>query len=421
MRSLYGKRIAALAIAAVIGVTSFQSAYASRKTDAQNAKAQAESQLNSVNDDITSISQKQAALQKEIDKLDSELVTLLMNMDILADELTDKEAEIVQADKDLMKAKQEVSTQYDRMKKRIRYMYERGDNSLAEAFLGANSMGDLLNQIAYCNQVYDYDRAQLQEFKKAKKQVANLKSRLEDEKAEMEEMQENYKEQEINLNAMVAEKQDTMKNFGTQLQKARQLAAEYKATIEQQNQIIKSEEEKERAAAAAEAARQAAAAAAAEAARQAAAQQAAQQSQSSSGSSTSSSADSTESSASTAPAVSPSGATGSDVVAYAMQFIGNPYVWGGTSLTNGCDCSGFVQSVYAHFGYYLPRTSYEQEHYGLEVSYSQAQPGDLILYSGHVALYIGNGQIVGAQSSRSGITTTYATYRTILTVRRVIY
>ena len=79
---------------------------------------------------------------------------------------------------------------------------------------------------------------------------------------------------------------------------------------------------------------------------------------------------------------------------YACQFIGNPYVWGGTSLTNGADCSGFVQSVYAHFGISLPRTTWDQEYAGTAVSYDQAAPGDLILYEGHVGIYMGDGQIV---------------------------
>lgn len=107
------------------------------------------------------------------------------------------------------------------------------------------------------------------------------------------------------------------------------------------------------------------------------------------------------------------------VVDYACQFIGNPYVWGGTSLTNGADCSGFVQSVYAHFGVSLPRTSSAQRSAGYEVSYSEAQPGDIICYNGHVGIYVGNGQIVNAQDPAHGIGISPATYTSILTVRRI--
>ena len=88
--------------------------------------------------------------------------------------------------------------------------------------------------------------------------------------------------------------------------------------------------------------------------------------------------------------------SGSSVVDFATQFVGNPYVWGGTSLTGGADCSGFTQSVYANFGVSLPRTSYEQQNAGTEVSYADAQPGDLICYGGHVAIYIGDGKVYEA-------------------------
>lgn len=112
-------------------------------------------------------------------------------------------------------------------------------------------------------------------------------------------------------------------------------------------------------------------------------------------------------------------ASGQEVIDYACQFIGNPYVWGGTSLTDGADCSGFVQSVYAHFGISLPRTSYEQRSAGYEVSYEDAQPGDLILYEGHVGLYIGNDQIVNAMNEDQGIGISSATYTNIVAVRRI--
>ena len=108
------------------------------------------------------------------------------------------------------------------------------------------------------------------------------------------------------------------------------------------------------------------------------------------------------------------------VAEYALQFVGNPYVYGGTSLTNGADCSGFVMSVYANFGVSLPHSSAADRTQGYAVdSLENAQPGDLICYSGHVALYIGNGQIVHASNKRTGIIVSNANYRKILAIRRI--
>lgn len=111
---------------------------------------------------------------------------------------------------------------------------------------------------------------------------------------------------------------------------------------------------------------------------------------------------------------------GQAVIDFACQFIGNPYVWGGTSLTNGADCSGFVQSVYANFGIALPRTTWDMVNVGYEVSYDQALPGDLVLYDGHVGLYMGDGTIVNAMNEAQGIGICTATYAPIITIRRVL-
>ena len=109
------------------------------------------------------------------------------------------------------------------------------------------------------------------------------------------------------------------------------------------------------------------------------------------------------------------------VVDYALQFLGNPYVWGGTSLTNGADCSGFTMSVYAHFGYSLPHYDASQRSCGTAVdSLADALPGDLICYNGHVAIYMGGGRIVHASNPRTGITTGTASYRQIVAIRRII-
>ena len=115
---------------------------------------------------------------------------------------------------------------------------------------------------------------------------------------------------------------------------------------------------------------------------------------------------------------------GKQIAKYACQYIGNPYVYGGTSLTNGADCSGFTYRVFGNFGYSLPRTSTQQQSIGTGVSYGEAQPGDIICYEGHVAIYIGNGMIVHASNSKpypsGGIKVSRAEYKPILTVRRMI-
>lgn len=115
-----------------------------------------------------------------------------------------------------------------------------------------------------------------------------------------------------------------------------------------------------------------------------------------------------------------SDSAGQAVINFACQFIGNPYVWGGTSLTDGADCSGFVQSVYANFGIALPRTTYDMVNVGYAVSYEQAMPGDIVLYDGHVGLYMGDGNIVNAMNEADGIGICSATYAPIVTIRRVL-
>lgn len=197
-------------------------------------------------------------------------------------------------------------------------------------------------------------------------------------------------------------------------------------------------EEEEAAIAEEEARRKAEEEAAAEAARQAEAEAAAKAQQSSSSSTSSSKTTTSNSTASNttsnssqssqastpapAPAPAPSNGNGSSIASFACQFVGNPYVYGGTSLTNGADCSGFVQSVFKNFGYSLPRTAASQAGAGVQVSLSDLQPGDLLFYHGfgHVAIYIGNGQVVHASNAQTGIKISQYNYSNIDKAVRIL-
>ena len=140
---------------------------------------------------------------------------------------------------------------------------------------------------------------------------------------------------------------------------------------------------------------------------------------SASSSSSSSSSESSSSSSSSKTYAAPSGSNGSAVVSYGSQFVGNPYVYGGSSLTNGTDCSGFVMSVYSAFGVSLPHSSSSLRSVGYGVSYDEMQPGDIVCYSGHVGIYAGNGTLLHASNPRTGITYTNVDYKQILAIRRI--
>ena len=401
-KHMWKMRLVAAGLVAILGISCFQSASASALSKAKNKKSEA---LDNANADIENIQSQQQELQSQIDALDADLVNIIMNLDILEGELSEKQTELDNVTAQLAQAQEDEQNQYDAMKKRIVYMYENGDDSYIEALVGATDFSDLLNRLEYAQQIYDYDRNLLTQYQETVQQVADLKSQVETEKAELEEVQQSYQEQQASYESMIAEKQSQMSDFDTQLASAQSLAAQYKATVDEQNEIIRQEQ----------------AAAAAAAAQNNNKGNNTTTANNNNGSNTG--GDSTTGGSTGGGGLNPPFSTsvsGSDVVSYACQFIGNPYVWGGESLTNGADCSGFIKSVYANFGISLPHSSVALQRAGSEVSYENAQPGDIVCYAGHVAIYMGGGQIVHASSPSTGIKTGSATYRSIISVRRVL-
>lgn len=404
-KHMWKMRLVAAGLVAILGISCFQSASASALSKAKNKKSEAQTALGNANADIENIQSQQQELQSQIDALDADLVNIIMNLDILEGELSDKQTELDNVTAQLAQAQEDEQNQYDAMKKRIVYMYENGDDSYIEALVGATDFSDLLNRLEYAQQIYDYDRNLLTQYQETVQQVADLKSQVETEKAELEEVQQSYQEQQASYESMIAEKQSQMSDFDTQLASAQSLAAQYKATVDEQNEIIRQEQ----------------AAAAAAAAQNNNKGNNTTTANNNNGSNTG--GDSTTGGSTGGGGLNPPFSTsvsGSDVVSYACQFIGNPYVWGGESLTNGADCSGFIKSVYANFGISLPHSSVALQRAGSEVSYENAQPGDIVCYAGHVAIYMGGGQIVHASSPSTGIKTGSATYRSIISVRRVL-
>ncbi|MCI9416369.1 MAG: hydrolase [Eubacterium sp.] len=412
----------AVILVSALTVAHFQAVGASTMNKAKNEKKKAEEELNQANQKIEDIERQQSALQSEIDQKDAELVNLLVNIGILEDELTNKNTQLEQVTAELSEAEETEKEQYASMKKRIQFMYERGDTAMIDALLGSADMSDFLNRVEYVSDIYEYDRNLLTQYQITVRQVADLKTTVETEKAELEDMQEEYALQQSSLESVLAQKRSQMGNYDNQLASAQAAADKYKSTIDAQNRIIKEEERRQREA---EEAARAAEARAREEANQKKANSNSQSnsgtdsSENSSGGGSGSSGNDGNSGGGANPGYS-TGVSGSDVVNYACQFVGNPYVWGGTSLTNGADCSGFVMSVFANFGISLPHSSAALQGCGKAVSYANAQPGDLICYSGHVGIYMGGGQIVHAQSTAVGITKSSATYRTIVAVRRVL-
>jgi len=340
---------------------------------------------------IDAMTGEQEVLFEQIDDLNAEIINVMAEIEYLKGEIAIKGKEIAAKQVEYVKAKEVQKEQEIAMAQRIKLSYEAKESKVNLAkLIGEFNFSNFLNRTTYAESVYDYDSKMLKQYEESKELVEQMQQELETEKASLEASELALEEQKVYCDELKQTLQAEVDDYEALIAKAEQEAKVAEAQLKKERQELAKLQEEER---------------------RRKAQQAAM-----------------NKNYETDYNELIDAATGSDMgkqmAKFGCQYIGNKYVYGGMSLTDGIDCSGFTYRIYENFGYTLPRTSYAQRSVGKEVSLENAQPGDLVCYSGHVGLYIGGGYIVHASNSKpypkGGIKVSKADYRSILSVRRVI-
>ena len=385
------KRVIATITSVILILSMPMTVSAAKISDIKAERDKTQQELNQANSTLSNLKEEREGIEEEINTLDEELMEVLASISMVEDEIVELEGQIEETEEDLKEAIADEEAQYEAMKKRIQYMYEKGDYSYLELLLECKNMSDLVSKSEYVEELYEYDRKMLIKYQEARQLVEDTKEKLLMEQEELEVSKHELDEEKAGLDELLEEKKAEASDYDAEIAKVKQAATLFKAKIKQQNAQIKKLEEEEAKKAAEEAAK------------------------ASAGKSSSSSVDS-----SSIISGASGSAKGKDIANFACRYVGNPYVAGGTSLTNGADCSGFTFAIYKEFGISLPRTSTAQRGAGREVSLSDAQPGDIVCYAGHVAIYIGGGRIVHASTPSTGIKYGNVNYKPVITVRRIV-
>lgn len=330
---------------------------------------------------VDDLKKEKASKQNEVSSLQSQLTTLMGKVNTLESELIQTGEDITKAQSDLVVAQKKEKEQYAAMKKRIKYMYEAGNDSAFETLVTSDDFTDLLSKAEYVQNVHSYDRKQLQEYVETKQQISDLKDSLEKDQKELESKQAEYEKQGDNLNNLITSKSAEVANLDSEIQAAAEAAAK-------------------------EAAERAAKEAAEKAAKEAAKKQqasAANNSTSSNRHNSTTSNNTTSNKHNTSNTTRPSGnntssnttsgsnANGGTIVSRAYSQLGKPYVWGAYG-PDSFDCSGFVSycltGSYTRLGTTLTFMGWTRV--------SNPQPGDVVTTATHCGIYIGNGQMIHA-------------------------
>ena len=342
---------------------------------------------------VDDLKKEKAAKQSEVSSLQSQLTTLMGKVNTLESELIQTGEDITKAQGDLEVAQEKEKEQYAAMKKRIKYMYEAGNDSAFETLVTSEDFTDLLSKAEYVQNVHSYDRKQLQEYVETKQQISDLKDSLEKDQKELESKQVEYEKQGDNLNNLITSKSAEVANLDSEIQAAAEAAARVAA-----ERAAKEAAEK----AAREAERQQAAASNNNSAstsnrnnttsnRNNTTSNRNNTTSSSSSSNSSASATTKPSNSSSSTTTSGTNANGGSIVSRAYSQLGKPYVWGACG-PNSFDCSGFVSycltGSYSRLGTTLTFMGWTRV--------SNPQPGDVVTTATHCGIYIGNGQMIHA-------------------------
>ena len=331
---------------------------------------------------VDDLKKEKAAKQSEVSSLQSQLTTLMGKVNTLESELIQTGEDITKAQGDLEVAQEKEKEQYAAMKKRIKYMYEAGNDSAFETLVTSEDFTDLLSKAEYVQNVHSYDRKQLQEYVETKQQISDLKDSLEKDQKELESKQVEYEKQGDNLNNLITSKSAEVANLDSEIQAAAEAAAREAAERAAREAAKKAAKEAER--------------------QQAAASNNNAASTSNRNNTTSNRNNTTSSSSSASVATKPSNsssstitsgtnANGGSIVSRAYSQLGKPYVWGAYG-PNSFDCSGFVSycltGSYTRLGTTLTFMGWTRV--------SNPQPGDVVTTATHCGIYIGNGQMIHA-------------------------
>ncbi len=355
-----------------------------------------QNEMDKWNDKASQLEDEQDLIEEQISDLNAEIINTMACIELKEEEIAAKENQISEkiVQIELTQAAYEAAVireenQRNSMREYTRLTYENKEVTYFSALLSGKGFSEALNLMDNVEKVYTYNLTRLNAYINTKTEVQQLwdqleidKTTLETDKVGLEEDRAELAALKTDLDSKLAIKKKESANYDAEIKKAKNAAAAAKKQLAADKAKLK-----ELQAAASKPAKNITV-------------------------------------TNTNYASITDGATGSElgkkIAKYGCQYIGNPYVMGGTSLTNGADCSGFTYRIYSDFGYTIPRTSTQQRSAGTGVAYADAQPGDLICYSGHVGMYIGGGLIVHASNKKTGIKVSNAQYRTILAVRRIL-